>query len=65
MATGARMSSPDMLMLKGLISELPDAQRAEVQLVKERITTVLLGASKPEIAALALGWVGLEATERL
>lgn len=55
-------SSSGMLMLKGMISELPDVERAEVQLLKERITTVLCSASKPEIAALALGWVGLEAT---
>lgn len=56
-------SSQNMLLLKGTLSELPDIERAEVQLIKERITTVLCSASKPEIASLALGWVGLEATE--
>ena len=55
-------SSNDMLMLKGILSELPDTERAEVRLIKERITKVLCSASKPEIASLALGWVGLEAT---
>jgi hypothetical protein len=62
-ATGAQVTSTDLLLLQMTIAALPPAKRAEILLLKERITTLLCTASSPDIAGYALGWVGLEATE--
>ncbi len=49
----------EQLLLKGLMSELPEAQRAHIELVAEQLRQIPKGAGDDGLMALAI--VGFEA----